>query len=499
MDKTYVAIDLKSFYASVECVDRGLDPLRSCLVVADESRTDGTICLAVSPALKAMGIPGRPRLFEVRRLVEQINSSRREAAPGGTFAGGCSDAPTLEARPELSLDVVVAPPRMARYMAVSGEVYSCYLRYAAPEDIHVYSVDEVFIDATDYIRTRRISPREYTMLLVREVLRRTGITATAGIGTNLYLAKIAMDIVAKRMAPDADGVRIAELDEMSYRRALWAHRPLTDFWRVGPGTARRLEKNGLYTMGDVARCSLGTQTDLYNEELLYRLLGVNAGLLIDHAWGWESCTIADIRACRPASSSLSSSQVLPRPYPYEQARLIVREMTDAMVMNLVEKQLVTAQLTLTLHYDRVNLSDPARRAAVKQTATDWYGRPAPGHAHGSVRLETFTSSGRQMTAAMDALFERIAEPQLLVRRVTVTAEDVRPAGETAPPEERQLSLFDEPVPERERTDPEREKRMQQTILAIRERYGSNAIVRGMNLQQGATAMERSEQIGGHKA
>ena len=392
-ERSYIAIDLKSFYASVECRERGLDPLDTHLVVADPSRTDKTICLAVSPSLKAYGIPGRARLFEVVQRVDEVNALRRSRAPGRELKGSSHFASELERERSLALDYIVAPPRMAYYMDYSTRIYKIYLKYAAPEDIHVYSIDEIFLDATDYIRTRGVTARDFAMLIVRDVLATTGITATVGIGTNLYLAKIAMDVMAKRMKPDADGVRIAELDEMSYRRALWDHRPLTDFWRVGRGIAKKLEDNGLYTMGDVARCSIGKSGSGHDEELLYRLFGVGAELLIDHAWGWESCRISDIKAYRPASRSISSGQVLMTPYGFEKARLIVREMTEQLVLELVEKALVTDLIELYIGYDRVSLADKAlAREYAADAESDRYGRRVPKGAHGSVRLDRYGMS-----------------------------------------------------------------------------------------------------------
>lgn len=450
-DRTYIAIDLKSFYASAECVARGLDPLTTNLVVADPTRTDKTICLAVSPSLKAYGIPGRARLFEVHEKLKGTN-----------------------------VQFITAPPRMSYYIEVSSKIYGIYLRFIAPEDIHVYSIDEVFIDATEYLRLYKTTAHDLAMRLVREVLRETGITATAGIGPNMYLCKVAMDVEAKHRDADKDGVRMAELDEMSYRQKYWSHRPMTDFWRIGRGTVARLERMGLYTLGDVARRSL---TD---EESLYREFGVNAELLIDHAWGWEPCTMADIKGYRPGASSLSSGQVLMRPYKAREAALIVREMTDLLALDLVEKKLVTDQLVLHIGYE-----NKIRQGYGGQMVSDWYGRPTPKPAHGSVNLPGFTSSTALiMKAAMD-LFERIVDPSLEVRRIYVVASHILP-------EERadglQLGLFDEqPV------DLEKERRQQEVILEIRRKFGKNAILKGMNFEEGATTRERNNQIGGHKA
>ena len=499
--RTYIAIDLKSFYASVECVERGLDPLTNHLVVADNSRTEKTICLAVSPSLKAYGISGRARLFEVVEAVKAINARRRQKAPGHKFTGSSFREAELAADPSLALDYIVATPRMGYYIQYSTGIYDMYLRYVAAEDIHIYSVDEVFIDATEYLSTYGLTAHELARRMIGEVLRATGITATAGIGTNLYLCKIAMDVVAKRIPPDEDGVRIAELDEESYRRTLWTHRPLTDFWRVGRGIAKKLEAHGLYTMGDVARCSLGGPNDFYNEELLYHLFGVNAELLIDHAWGWENCTIADIHAYRPEQNSISSGQVLQIPYEFRKAKLVVREMTDLLVLDLVDKGLVTDQITLTVGYDVENLLDPARRAAYKGEVTrDFYGRETPKHAHGTAHLSGHTSSTREITETMMALFDRVVDKNLLVRRMYVVANNVLPETqarrEIAAAE--QLDLFSL-AEEKPAEDPKREKRRQEAVLAIRKRYGKNAILKGMNLEEGATARERNQQIGGHKA
>ena len=504
-DRVYLAIDLKSFYASVECVERGLDPMTTNLVVADVSRTEKTICLAVSPSLKTYGISGRARLFEVVEKVREVNALRRRSAPGGVFTGICHDAPGLKADPTLALDYLVAPPRMALYIKYSTQVYQVYLHYIAPEDIYPYSIDEVFIDATAYLDTYHMTARELAKAMLRDVLKTTGVTATAGIGTNRYLCKIAMDIVAKHIAPDRDGMRIAKLNEATYRRLLWTHRPLTDFWRVGRGYAKKLEANGLCTMGDIARCSLGAPGDFYNEALLYKLFGVNAELLIDHAWGWEPCTIADVKAYKPAASSICSGQVLHCPYTFEKAGLIVREMADAMALDLVDRGLVTDQLVLTVGYDIENLTDPKRSAAYHgEIVADRYGRRIPKHAHGTANLKEPTSSAKLLLGEALELYRRIADKALLVRKITLTANRVTaenqarqdPAGE-------QLDLFtDSESARRERQADEaaleREKRIQQTILDIKKRYGKNAVLKGMNFQEGATTIERNKQIGGHK-
>ena len=487
--RTYIAIDLKSFYASVECVERGLDALSVHLVVADPTRTEKTICLAVSPSLKAYGIPGRARLFEVVQAVSKINAQRRRNAPGRRFRGKSSDSKALAADPSLQLDYIVAPPQMAHYMEVSARIYGIYLRYIAPEDIHVYSIDEVFIDATDYLKAYKLSAHDFARKLIREVLAETGITATAGIGSNLYLCKIAMDIEAKHSPADADGVRIAELDEMSYRRKYWTHRPLTDFWRIGHGIAARLEAAGLYTMGDIARCSLGQPWERYNEDTLYKIFGVNAELLIDHAWGWESCTMADIKAYRPASSSLSSGQVLKEPYSFAKARVVVLEMTQQLALDLVEKHLLTDQIILSIGYDAASLSEPDFRGNVSR---DWYGRNVPKPAHGSINLPRQTSSTRLLSEAVTELFDRLVDPSLLVRRMYVVAARVVDENRARAI---QLDLFEEPATE----DDGRERSRQEAILEIRRKFGKNAILTGTNFDEGATGRERNEQIGGHKA
>lgn len=503
-NKTYIAIDLKSFYASVECAQRGLDPLNTNLVVADASRTEKTICLAVSPSLKAYGIPGRPRLFEVIRKVKEINARRLRTAPGGLFADRSFDDRTVRSQPYTALDYIVAPPRMSLYIDYSARIYQIYLKYAAPEDIHIYSIDEVFIDATAYLDLWKLTPRELTMKIILDVLSSTGITATAGIGSNLYLAKVAMDIMAKHISPDENGVRIAELDEMSYRRSLWSHRPLTDFWRVGRGTARKLEELGLMTMGDIARCSLGGPDDYYNEDLLYKLFGVNAELLIDHAWGWEPCEIADIKAYRPETNSLSSGQVLQHPYTNDKAALVVREMAGAMALDLVDKGLVTDQLTLAVGYDTENLKDPERFKKYRGPVTvDGYGRKVPKSAHGSLNLEKPTSSNKLIVKAAGELFRSITDESLLVRRLTLTANRVVAEAELTEGF-RQLDLMDawdgvREQREREARELEKEKNIQKAILSIKKKYGKNAVIKGIDLEDGATAIDRNGQIGGHKS
>ncbi len=466
-EKCYAAIDLKSFYASVECVERGLDPMTARLVVADASRTNKTICLAVTPALKALGIPGRPRLFEVEQRISLLKAMGRD------------------------IDYIVAPPRMAQYMAVSAKIYEVYLRHVAPEDIHVYSVDEVFIDLTPYLRISGLTPREFVARMIRDVYHTTGITATAGIGTNLYLCKVAMDIVAKHAEADETGMRIAQLDQMRYRRLLWEHEPLTDFWRVGRGYARKLQKAGLNTMGDIARCSLD------NEDLLYKLFGVNAQLLIDHAWGWEPCTIAHIKAYRPSTHSICSGQVLPSPYPYDKACLVIKEMADLLALDLVEKGLVANQIVLTVGYDIENLN----RAYTGPVTTDHYGRQIPKHAHGTYNMHRPNASTALLLQAVNALCEQIMDKALLVRRIQLTANHVVPESQVRCAESyQQLDLFSDPKEQdREDAQLEREHRRQKAVLSIKKRYGKNAILRGMNLEEGATAKTRNAQVGGHKA
>ena len=505
-NRTYLAIDLKSFYASVECVERGLDPMTTNLVVADESRTEKTICLAVSPLLKSYGIPGRPRLFEVVQKIKEVNAARQRKAPGRRFAGSSSDYNELKIHPELAVDYIVAPPQMARYMEISTQIYNIYLKYIAPEDMQVYSIDEVFMDVTGYLNTYRLSARELAMKIILDVLHTAGITATAGIGTNLYLCKVAMDIEAKHIPPDKNGVRIAELDEMCYRRKLWSHRPLTDFWRVGGGYAKKLEQNGLFTMGDIARCSVGKPNEYYNEDLLYKLFGVNAELLIDHAWGWEPCTIADIKAYKPESNSIGSGQVLQYPYDFEKAKLVVREMTDALVLDLVEKGLVTNQLTLTVGYDIENLTDQNRRKKYRgEIKTDRYGRKIPKHAHGTANLEGYSSSTKQIMAAILELFDRIVDKNLLIRRLNVTANRViDEKSMPKPPQYQQMDFFTDYAAEQAKQKAEqaelvREKKIQEAMIDIKKKFGKNAVLKGTNLSEGATGKDRNNQIGGHKA
>ncbi len=506
-NRTYITIDLKSFYASVECIERGLDPMTTNLVVADSSRTEKTICLAVSPSLKAYGISGRARLFEVVQKVKEINNKRIISAPKHVFTGSSYSSIELEKSFELSLDYIVARPQMSLYIEFSTRIYNVYLKYIAPEDIHVYSIDEVFIDATNYLSLFGTTAQEFARKIILDVLNSTGITATAGIGTNLFLSKVAMDIEAKHIPADENGVRIAELDEMSYRRSLWAHRPLTDFWRVGRGISKKLEEHGMFTMGDVARCSLGSASDFRNEALLYKLFGINAELLIDHAWGWEPCTMADIKAYKPSSNCIGSGQVLQSPYPFEKTKLIVWEMTDVLVLDLVDKGLVTNQLVLTVSYDIENLKDPIRRANYYGAITkDHYGRgDVPKHAHGTANLGKYTSSTKQILAAVLDLFDRIVDPNLLVRRVNITANNVldEDSAKKASSIE-QLDLFiDYEMESRKQSDEDeelkREKNIQKAMLSIKKKYGKNAVLKGVNLEEGGTTVERNNQIGGHKA
>ena len=506
MDRTYIAIDLKSFYASVECMERGLDPLTTNLVVADASRTEKTICLAVSPSLKSYGIPGRPRLFEVIQKVKEVNIERESKAAGRKFIGSSFDAVEVAKSPELELAYIAAAPRMACYINYSTKIYDIYLRYIAPQDMHVYSIDEVFIDATAYLNTYQMTARELALKMMRDVLHETGVTATAGIGTNMYLCKVAMDIVAKKMPADKDGVRIAELDEMSYRKLLWNHVPLTDFWRVGPGYARKLMKNGLYTMGDIARCSLGKSDDFYNEAFLYKLFGINAALLIDHAWGWEPTTIAEIKSYRPQKNSLGSGQVLQSPYTADKAKLIVKEMTDLLVLDLVDKKLITDQLVLTIGYDIENLTDPViRKKYHGEVTTDHYGRQVPKHSHGTINLPYPTSSTKIIMKAVEELFDRMINWYLLVRRVNIVAARVIPESEAPEISNfEQMDLFiDYEALEKEhlqeKKEREKERRIQHAVLDIQKKFGKNAILKGMNFEEGAMTRERNGQIGGHKA
>lgn len=498
-ERTYLAIDLKSFYASVECVERGLDPLTTNLVVADESRTDKTICLAVSPSLKTYGVGGRARLFEAVQKVSQVNYSRLMAIPDHRFKGKSTNDTEIKAHPDWELDFIRAVPRMAFYIEYSTRIYQIYLKYIAPEDIHVYSIDEVIMDVTAYLDTYRMTAHELAMTMIRDVLRNTGITATAGIGTNMYLCKVAMDIVAKHIPADKDGVRIAELDEMSYRRQLWDHKPLTSFWRVGRGIADKLAFYGIDTMGKLARCSID------NEELLYNLFGINAELLIDHAWGWEPVTMDYVKAYKPETNSLSSGQVLTEPYSFEMARNVIIEMADAISLDLVDKRLVTDQLVLTVGYDRESLT----RTEIAQNyhgdiVRDYYGRSVPKPAHGTVNLNGHTSSGKEIIGAVTELYDRIVNKDLLIRRLNITTNHVISEGKALQKEPVQLDIFTdyEEVARREeeqRASREKERKMQEALLSIKHRFGKNAILKGTSYSEGATARDRNNQIGGHKA
>jgi DNA polymerase V len=505
-NRTYIAIDLKSFYASVECMERGIDPLTTNLVVADASRTEKTICLAVSPSLKSYGVPGRARLFEVVQKVKEVNAERILKAPGRTFSGSSFNDTEVKSSPNIALDYIAARPRMAYYIEYSTQIYNIYLKYIAPEDIHVYSIDEVFIDATNYLNTYNLSAHELAMKMILDVLETTGITATAGIGTNLYLCKVAMDIWAKHIPTNEKGVKIAELDEMSYRRLLWSHRPLRDFWRIGKGYAKKLEEQGLFTMGDIARCSIGKTNDYYNEDLLYKMFGINAELLIDHAWGWEPCTIADIKSYKPSTNSIGSGQVLHSAYNFDKAKLIVREMTDLIVLDLVDKRLVTDQLVLTVGYDIENLTNPENKKSYHGAiTTDYYGRTVPKSAHGTTNLGRQTSSTKLIIEAVTELFDRIVDKNLLIRRVNITANHVVDEAIIQKVDNfEQLDLFtdyDDMKKKKEEEEVElmREKKMQKAMLEIKRKYGKNAIIKGMNLEEGATTLERNKQIGGHKA
>lgn len=502
MNRTYIAIDLKSFYASVECIERGLDPLTTNLVVADNSRTEKTICLAVTPSLKSYGVSGRPRLFEVVQRVREINATRLYNLRKREFSGSSYNKKELDYDLNLKLDYIVAPPRMSFYMEYSTRIYNVYLKYIAPEDIHVYSIDEVFIDVTSYLNTYGLSAKELVQKIILDVLHETGITATAGIGTNLYLAKIAMDVVAKHIPADEHGVRIAELDEISYRKQLWDHRPLTDFWRIGRGYTKKLESVGLYTMGDIARCSLGKESDYYNEDLLRRMFGKNTELLIDHAWGWEPVTITDIKNYKPDNNSIGSGQVLHCGTDFDKTKIIVREMTEMLVLDLVSKNLVTDQIVLTVGYDRENLMDPVRMRNYKgEYSIDQYGRKIPKHAHGTINLDSYTSSTNVIVRAVLELFNRIVDENLLVRRINMSANHVIAENEAKQDRYEQLNLFDM-ITEKENVDQEqlkKEKDIQKAVLDIKKKFGKNAILKGMSLQEGATAIDRNNQIGGHKA
>lgn len=503
--RQYIAIDLKSFYASAECIDRKKDPLTTNLVVADPSRTEKTICLAVSPSLKAYGIPGRARLFEVVQAVDRANQKRLKKLPGKRFLGESASAKELSQHPEYKISYITAPPRMAFYMKKSTQIYHIYLNYIAPEDIHVYSIDEVFLDVTHYLTTYGMTARELAAKMMQDIFDQTGITATAGIGTNLYLCKVAMDIVAKHVETEQCGMRIAELDEIRYRKMLWNHTPLTDFWRVGAGTCKKLEQAGIYTMGDIARCSMGGPMDYYNEELLYQFFGVNAELLIDHAWGYEPVEIADIKAYQPENNSICSGQVLSCPYTTEDAGVVVREMAELLALELVEKRHVTDQIVLTIGYDIDNLTDPGRAEDYRgEVTTDRYGRRVPKHAHGTTNLDDYTSSAMHITEKVMELYADIIRKDLLIRRITITANHVV-SEENAPKKTvyEQLTLFSGGKPDagspKQKEEEERERKLQEAMLSVKKKFGKNAMLKGTNLKHGATAVERNRQIGGHKA
>lgn len=492
--KVYVAIDLKSFYASVECKERGLDPLTTNLVVADASRTEKTICLAVTPALKSYGIAGRARLFEVIQKVREVNAERKYKAPKKVLVGKSINSKELNTNPSLELDFIAAPPRMGLYMQYSKNIYDIYLKYFAPEDIFSYSIDEVFCDVTNYLTTYKMKARELVTKVIQDVYENTGITATAGIGTNMYLCKVAMDIVAKKVQPNEQGVRIAGLDEKTYRKLLWNHRPLTDFWRVGKGIGTKLEKYGMYTMGDVA------QKSLYDEEFLYKLFGVNAELLIDHAWGWEPCTIESVKAYKPISNSMSSGQVLHCPYGYEKTKLIVKEMTELLTLDLVRKGLVTNQIVLEIGYDIENLKDSFIYNSYKGEITeDRYGRKIPKHSHGTKNIDHYTASTKVITEAVSELYEEIINKHLLVRRINITANKLMKETDVKNDKFTQLNFFiNQKEIDKGREKEKTEKRVQKAMLEIKDKYGKNAIIKGMNLEEGGTTIERNKQIGGHK-
>ncbi|MBO5348557.1 MAG: DNA methylase [Clostridia bacterium] len=499
MSRVYACIDLKSFYASVECKERGLDPLITNLVVADESRTEKTVCLAITPSMKQYGLGGRARLYEVIQKVKQVNYDRKRNNNYKAFTNKSVNDNELKNDKRLELDFIIAPPRMAYYMDYSTKIYNVYLKYLSADDIYVYSIDEVFCDLTNYLQYNNMTPRELVTKMIHDVYETTGITATGGIGTNMYLAKVAMDIVAKHTEPDKFGVRMAELDEMSYREKLWSHKPLTSFWRVGPGYTKKLESKGIYTMGDIARCSIE------NEELLYKLFGVNAELLIDHAWGWEPCTIKDIKSYKPERNSISSGQVLHCPYTFKKAKIIIKEMADLLALDLVKKNLVTNQLVLTIGYDIDNLTIPEIRNKYDGDITyDHYGREVPKHAHGTINIDHYTSSSKIIMDNMMKLFEKIINKDLLIRRVNVVACNVvPPEGVKDKKIVQQFDLFSnneeqEKLKIKELEDEKEEKKVQEVLLSIKNRFGKNAILKGMNLEEGGTTIERNGQIGGHK-
>ncbi len=491
----YICIDLKSFYASVECVERGLNPLTTNLVVADSSRTEKTICLAVSPSLKEFGIPSRPRLFEVVQKVKDINSKR---AKSNVLSGESCDIKILKQYPELKLNYIIATPQMAKYIDISSKIYNVYLKYVSSEDIHVYSIDEVFIDITRYLKYLNKTPHEIAMLMIKDVLATTGITATAGIGTNLYLAKVAMDIVAKHIPPDEDGVRIAYLDEMSYRKKLWSHKPLKDFWRIGHGYVERLEKLGLFTMGDIARCSLGNNDDYHNEDLLYKEFGINAELLIDHAWGYEPTTMKDIKDYKPQSTSLSSGQVLQYGYDYNKGKVVVKEMMDNLSLDLVDKKLLTCNISLYIGYE---YNDNYKGLC----EINYYGKKVPKSSHGSINLNDFTSSTKKLVENISFLYDKIVDKNLLIRRINIACNGlIKEENYKYHKGYEQLNLFSNyedklKEEELEKSKDLKEKKVQKTILNIKKKYGKNAVLKGNNFVEGATGKERNKQIGGHKA
>lgn len=496
-NKTYICIDLKSFYASVECMKRNLNPLTTNLVVADSSRTEKTICLAVTPSLKALGIPGRARLFDVVQKVKEINYERKKKNNFKPFVRESFNIDELNNHPEYKLSYIVAPPHMAHYIDISSKIYSIYLKYVSEEDIHVYSIDEVFIDITSYIKNT--TPKEFTQKIIKNVLQKTNITATAGIGTNMYLAKVAMDILAKKIPADENGVRIAELDEMSYRKYLWNHKPLKDFWRVGSGYVKRLEKLGLYTMGDIAKCSVGSSNDYYNEDLLYKEFGINAELLIDHAWGYEPTTIKDVKSYVPQATSLSSGQVLSCGYECDKALLIAKEMMDLLSLDLVEKKVLTNQITLYLGYD--SFSENILTSYDGPIEIDYYGREIPKSSHGGLNLQEYTSSTTTLVNSISTLFKKIANPKLLVKRINISVNNLIPlSAYNHQNKYKQISLFDDEKDiQKDIEEKAKEAKLQDTIINIKKKYGKNAILKGMNLEEASTAKERNNQIGGHKS
>lgn len=499
-DKIYACIDLKSFYASVECVERGLDPLTTNLVVADGSRTEKTVCLAISPSMKQYGLNGRARLFEVVQKVREVNADRRYKNYRKPFNGKSYNDLELKKDRSLELDYITAVPRMSHYMKYSTKIYDIYLRYVSPDDIYVYSIDEVFCDITNYLSINKLTPRELVTKMIHDVYEETGITATAGIGTNMYLAKIAMDIVAKHSGADKFGVRMAELDEMSYRKKLWSHRPITDFWRVGKGYAKRLESRGMFTMGDIARCSIK------NEELLYKMFGINAELLIDHAWGWEPCTMDKVKEFKPLRNSISTGQVLHCAYNYEKTKLIIKEMSDLLALDLVAKKLVTDQIVLTVGYDIDNLTIPyIKEKYYGEVTVDHYGRKVPKHAHGTINIDHKTSSSKTIVEKTVELFDRIINKDLLIRRINITANNV--VNELLVKEDDTFEQYDlftdyklkEEMKKKQKENEEKEHSLQNTILNIKNRFGKNAVLKGMNFEEGGTTIERNNQIGGHKS